>query len=62
MRSLNILGSMVFVVYGALLPAISTAVLNGALIIVNTIHLIILIRDERKKENLVKNQDESKNV
>ena len=43
MRCLNIFGSIVFVVYGALLPAISTAVLN-------TVHLVILIRDQKKKE------------
>ena len=50
MRCLNIFGCIVFVVYGALLPAISTAVLNGALVIVNTVHLVILIRDQKKKE------------
>lgn len=51
MRSLNIAGSVVFVVYGCLLPAISTAVLNGALVIVNTYHLIILIKENKKKNN-----------
>ena len=44
MRSLNIVGSIVFVVYGILLPAISTAILNGALVVVNTIHLVQLLR------------------
>lgn len=50
MRVLNIAGSVVFVVHGALLPAISTAVLNGCLVIVNTIHLILLIKEHKKKE------------
>ncbi|MDE6661261.1 MAG: hypothetical protein K2J93_05520, partial [Anaeroplasmataceae bacterium] len=39
MRILNLVGSAVFVVYGVLLPAISTAVLNGGLIIINAYHL-----------------------
>ena len=52
MRILNIIGSMIFVVYGILLPAISTAVLNGVLIFVNGFHLIKLIKDNKKqKEN-----------
>ncbi|MBE5736312.1 MAG: uroporphyrinogen decarboxylase [Clostridiales bacterium] len=45
MRVLNLVGSIVFVVYGCLLPAISTAILNGGLVIVNTYHLIMLIRE-----------------
>ena len=54
MRALNLVGSVVFVIYGILLPAISTAVLNGALILVNTYHLIILIKQQ--KSNHQKNQ------
>lgn len=46
MRAINIVGSAVFVVYGSLLPAISTAVLNGILVIVNTYHLIKLIKSK----------------
>ena len=48
MRALNIVGSVIFTVYGCLLPAISTAVLNGALVIVNIYHLILLIKDYKK--------------
>ena len=55
MRILNILGSVVFVIYGALLPAISTAVLNGALIIVNSVHLFKLIKDNKNKNKKEKN-------
>lgn len=48
MRSFNIVGSAVFVVYGCLLPAISTAVLNSALVLVNAYHLIVLIKQNKK--------------
>ena len=55
MRITNIIGSVIFVVYGALLPAISTAVLNGLLVIVNTYHLIKLLKagnnDNSQKQN-----------
>ena len=50
MRLFNILGSAIFVVYGCLLPAISTAILNGILIFVNSYHLIILFK-EKKNSN-----------
>lgn len=56
MRIINIVGSIVFVVYGAILPAISTAVLNAALIIVNTYHLILLIKSN-KKDSLQKTEN-----
>lgn len=49
MRALNIVGSMVFIVYGCLLPAYSTAILNAALVGVNTYHLIYLIMSNKKK-------------
>lgn len=51
LRVLNIIGSIVFVVYGAMLPAISTAVLNCCVTIVNIIQLILLIKknNENKK-------------
>lgn len=48
MRSLNLAGSIVFVVYGCLLPAISTAVLNGALVVINTYHLVMLVKEGKK--------------
>ncbi len=61
MRILNIIGSVVFVVYGALLPAISTAVLNGGLIIVNSYHLYKLIKANKnsKKENIQTKEGEN---
>lgn len=48
MRGLNIIGSIIFVVYGALLPALSTAILNGILVFVNTYHFIMLIKEYKK--------------
>ena len=52
MRALNLVGSAVFVVYGCLLPAISTAILNGALVIINTYHLITLLKENKKQKNV----------
>ncbi len=51
MRVLNLTGSVVFVVYGCLLPAISTAVLNAGLVIINAYHLALLLRDAKKQDN-----------
>lgn len=48
MRFLNLLGSAIFVVYGCLLPAISTAILNGVLVIVNFYHLVMLVKNAKK--------------
>ena len=48
MRITNLIGSAIFVVYGCLLPAISTAILNGFLVVVNSYHLIILLKSEKK--------------
>lgn len=50
MRILNLIGSVIFVVYGILLPAISTAVLNSGLVIINSVHLIKLLIDNRKQK------------
>lgn len=44
MRVTNIIGSLLFVIYGILLPAISTAVLNIIVIVINVIHLVNLLR------------------
>lgn len=47
-RIINICGCVAFVIYGLLLPAYSTAFMNGALIIV---HIVFLVKDylARKK-------------
>lgn len=49
MRVLNLVGSATFVVYGVLLPSISTAILNGALVIVNSYHLVILLKESKNE-------------
>lgn len=46
LRVTNIIGSIIFVIYGILLPAYSTAILNGVLVFVNTYHLIKIIKDK----------------
>jgi predicted membrane protein len=50
MRILNLIGSLIFTVYGCLIPAISTAILNSALIIVNSYHLIMLLKEKKKQK------------
>ena len=44
MRSLNIIGSILFVIYGFLIPAYSTAIVNMLTIILNTYNIIKLLR------------------
>ena len=58
MRAINIFGSIIFMVYGILLPAISTAVLNGLLIFINIFYLIKLLKLKNKNGEQV---PESKN-
>lgn len=50
MRSVNTVGSVLFVVYGVLVSAWSTAVCNGLLTIVN-IFYIVKMAVKLKKEN-----------
>ncbi len=49
LRLLNIIGSIVFVVYGLILPAYSTAFLNACLVFVNGYHLIVLLKKNRSQ-------------
>ncbi len=48
MRITNIIGSVLFTIYGFILPAYSTGILNGVLIFVNIFHLTKLVSDEKK--------------
>lgn len=48
MRITNIIGSVVFIVYGILLPAISTAILNGIVTVINIYHLILLLKSKKQ--------------
>lgn len=54
MRSLNLVGSAIFIVYGALLPAYTTLVLNIIMVLVCVYHIIMLVKMSRKdrKENI----------
>ena len=52
MRALNLLGSLIFVVYGILLPALSTAILNGCLVLVNAYHLILLLKERKRTKEI----------
>jgi len=56
LRLFNVLGSIVFVIYGILLPAIATAVLNACVIGISTYHLIRLIKQEKLKNKGDKNE------
>ncbi len=55
MRILNIIGSLVFVIYGLILPAYSTALLNGILVFVNAYRLLMLI--VKQKNNKIKDKE-----
>ena len=55
-RIINMIGCVVFVVYGLLLPTYSTAFMNGALFIV---HIVYLVKDylfRKKGKNEVNEQ------
>lgn len=55
MQILNIIGSLVFVIYGLILPAYSTALLNGILVFVNAYRLLMLI--VKQKNNKIKDKE-----
>ena len=55
-RIINMVGCVVFVIYGLLLPTYSTAFMNGALFIV---HIVYLIKDFRSRK---KNSTETTNA
>ena len=48
MRSINMVGSVVFAVYGFLLPAYATGIMNACLVFINMFYLIKEIRDHKK--------------
>lgn len=50
-RIINMVGCVVFVVYGILLPAYSTAFMNGALFIVHIVFLTKYFIGRRKEKN-----------
>ena len=48
MRTFNIIGSLVFTIYGILVPAYSTAILNAVLVFVNSYHLVVLLKQTKQ--------------
>lgn len=61
MRILNLIGSLIFVIYGLLLPAIMTAVLNICVIIIHIFHIVILVREHKKLKNIENNKSNKGN-
>ena len=59
MRIINTIGSIIFTVYGFLLPAYSTGILNTLLVFVNGYHLIKLIKNKEKLQAMEQNQSPS---
>ena len=51
MRVINIIGSILFVIYGFLIPAYSTAVVNIATIILNLFHILKLVKKLKKNQS-----------
>ena len=49
-RIINSVGCVVFVVYGILLPAYSTAFMNAVMLVVHTVFLIKHFRKRRKEK------------
>lgn len=54
-RIINIVGAAIFVVYGLILPAYATSVMNGALIIV---HIVKLSKEHIAKKKSAKSEAE----
>lgn len=51
LRIFNLIGSVVFIVYGCLLPAYSTIILNCVCVILNIKGLIAIVKKIRGKKN-----------
>jgi uncharacterized protein with PQ loop repeat len=52
MRTANIAGSILSLIYGALTQTYPTLILNAALILVNVIMLIVYFKDKQKQRQL----------
>ena len=44
LRSINLIGSICFIVYGLLLPAYATIFMNSCALIINSIYLVKILR------------------
>ena len=51
LRIFNLLGSIVFVVYGFMLPAYSTIILNCICVVLNIVGLVRIIQKIRKEKH-----------
>lgn len=51
LRILNSLGSIFFIIYGALIGAWSTLIANAACLIINIVYTIIEIKNYKKQES-----------
>ena len=49
LRVMNMLGSIFFIIYGALLGAWSTMICNICMLIISIIYLFIEVKDHKKK-------------
>ena len=59
-RLINMVGCIVFVIYGLLLPTYSTAFMNGALFIVHIVYLVKDYKSSKKNKSAdVVNNDET---
>ena len=50
MRILNLVGSVIFIAYGLLIPAYSTALMNCITAIINTVYICKLTRNNNSNE------------
>lgn len=44
LRSINLIGSICFIIYGLLLPAYATTFMNSCALIINSIYLVKILR------------------
>ena len=57
MRSINIVGSCLFVIYGFVLPAYAVAAMNAAIIF---IHIVFIIVETKNYRKYLKNKNKEK--
>lgn len=59
LRIFNLIGSIIFLVYGIMLPAISTAVLNGVNVVVNSVQMVLLFVKKKKDDSNSDDKEET---
>lgn len=58
LRIFNLIGSIVFVVYGILLPAYATAGVNCGCVVVNSVQIVLLFKNRNKQKEADLKADE----